>query len=138
MSAPTFVFNIIDDRILPGGVCMANDSGAITSAKVRSRKPAVTAEDVLAGDIEELAEVAAEELANGQAEKVTKRAGRGDDRVLMKMERGNFSWQTHSGVQFSKEHPFQLVPSDEVVGLIREGGFRRADPEEVVFFYKGE
>ncbi len=60
-----------------------------------------------------------------------------DGRTLVKMERKNASWTTHSGVIFTQEHPFQLVPNDELEALLNEGGFRRADPKEVVKFYKG-
>lgn len=59
-------------------------------------------------------------------------------KVLMKMDRDCVSWTTHDQVIFTKNHPFQLVEEAESDRLMREGGFRRAHPEEVKNWYYSE
>jgi hypothetical protein len=129
---------------------MAKD--AVTSEDVRPRKG--DAEKVLGGPppeedadvagtnvgtdtveaIQEMAKKEEKKLRQEQTRKVLEEAAL-PGRVLLKMERKNSSWTTRSGVIFTQEHPFQLVPEEEVEELLREGGFRRADPQEVVYFY---
>jgi hypothetical protein len=58
-----------------------------------------------------------------------------EEKVLMRMERGCLSWKTHDGVIFSKEHPYQLVTDAESELLMREGGFRKAHPDELNQWY---
>ena len=57
------------------------------------------------------------------------------DKVLIKMERHNFTYQTY-GHSFSKDHPF-IAMSEKDAQLIfdNEEGFRMATPKEVQDFY---
>lgn len=61
-----------------------------------------------------------------------------EEKILIKMERTALTWRTSEGVQFSKEHPYQLVTSGEADRLLMEGGFRRAHPDEVKDWYAEE
>ena len=57
------------------------------------------------------------------------------DKVLIKMERRNFTYQTY-GHSFSKEHPFiAMSEKDAQVIFDNEEGFRMATPKEVQEFY---
>lgn len=118
---------------------------AIKSSDVRKRaasdvlagSPADEDADVAGSNIKAIQDIAKEEekrIREERAKRVLSDAD-SDDKVIIKMERKNNSWTTRSGVIFTQEHPFQLVPQEEVDELIREGGFRRADPKEVVYFY---
>lgn len=128
------------------------DEDAVTSKDVRPPKKAATKvlggpppeedADVAGrnvGSIESIKSIAEEEKRRMKEEAASKvlEGTSAPGKVLMKMERRNASWTTRSNVVFTQEHPFQLVPEDEVIELIKEGGFRRADPQEVVFFYQG-
>lgn len=116
---------------------------AVTSQDVRPDAAAVLAPEGTAPDdagttdippeVKQVVEQEAKKERKKSAQKVLD--GTEDDRVLMKMERHNASWTTRSGVRFTSQHPFQLVPASEVDELIKEGGFRRADPKEVINFY---
>ena len=57
-----------------------------------------------------------------------------ENKVLMKMDRDNYSWVSPSGVLFTKELPYQLVDED-VVQILLPHNFRRAVPEEVIEYY---
>ena len=59
-----------------------------------------------------------------------------DGKILMFMERENFSWKTPGGVIFTREHPYQIVAEEEVPVLLPEG-FREASAEEVKKYYQG-
>lgn len=48
------------------------------------------------------------------------------------------SWTTPSGVSFTRQLPYQLVPDEEIEALLKSGRFRRAEPEEVRDFYNIE
>lgn len=128
---------------------MMADDTAVTSEQVR-RSTKRDAASILAKEKEDedvagtnnpdltIEQVIKEETAKinkESAEKILTDINVDPTKVLMKMERNNFSWTTRSGVIFTREHPFQLVPEPEVDELIREGGFRRADPKEVVVYY---
>jgi hypothetical protein len=127
---------------------------AVTSEQVRPRKGTKDAREVFTGPppeedtdvagrnspedavkaIQDLAREQEKKMKEEQTKRVLEQAGT-PGKVLMKMERRNSSWTTRSNVVFTQEHPFQLVPEEEVAELIAEGGFRRADPMEVVHFY---
>lgn len=120
-----------------------SDDGAITSAKVRQRP----ASKVLEGDQkkkapadgkpEALQEIIDEEKEAKVQEKTEELAPQPEEeKFLVKMERINASWSTRNGVVFTREHPFQLVDDVEMDELLDMGGFRRADPREVVKFYE--
>ncbi len=55
-------------------------------------------------------------------------------KILLKMQRQNASFESPSGVMFWKDHPFQLVPEDDVETLLKDN-FVRANLEEVEDFY---
>jgi len=57
-----------------------------------------------------------------------------EDVVLLKMTRGNYSWTTATGIIFTKDNPFQLVPKDEAAEL-KKDGFVEVAPEEVLAYY---
>lgn len=58
-----------------------------------------------------------------------------DDMVLLKMDRENGHFEIY-GYTFTKEHPFQLVKSDDADVICRlEEGFRMALPKEVKKYY---
>jgi len=121
---------------------MPAKDGAVTSRDVRR-----TAKEVLEDDsapavnepmdeISKVENLVAEQKKNISKESADKILADTDSRFLLKMERKNASWQTRGGVVFSQEHPYQLVDEDEMDELLDEGGFRRADPREVVKFYQ--
>lgn len=60
------------------------------------------------------------------------------NQALVRMERSALTWTTHDGVTFSKEHPYQLVSDIECELLLREGGFRKAHPDELKQWYGTE
>lgn len=72
----------------------------------------------------------------GRVSETVKNLGR-DGTVLMMTSAGG-SWVTPSGTKFSKEFPYQFVPTEEIEPLIKTGRFRRADPDEVKDFYNIE
>ncbi len=114
---------------------MADEVNAITSSDVRPDDSDVAGSN-RGRRRRSVQELTAEERKRQNQETVNKILDQNTDGVvLMKMERQNSSWTTRSGVIFTQEHPFQLVPEDEVDELLNEGGFRRADPKEVVNFY---
>ena len=58
-----------------------------------------------------------------------------EDAVLVKMERQNYSYQTH-GFTFTKEHPYVAMDKDTAQEIFdKEEGFRLATPKEVQEFY---
>ena len=68
-------------------------------------------------------------------EKPESKVVRTENKILLKMDRANYSYETH-GVRFTKDHPFQAV--DEQVAadiLYNDTGFRIAAPHEVEQFY---
>jgi hypothetical protein len=103
---------------------------------VLSGEEAGSAEDSELESIQDLVAKEEKKVRRNRAKSVMEAPTPG--RVLLKMERKNASWNTRSGVIFTQEHPFQLVLEDEVLELIKETGFRRADPQEVVYFYNPE
>ena len=60
----------------------------------------------------------------------------GPVKIMLFMKRGA-SYQTASGVQFSKAQPFQMVSPEEAIILLQmsEDRFEKADPEKVKRFY---
>ena len=57
------------------------------------------------------------------------------DKVLIKMERHNFTYQTY-GHSFSKDHPFIAMSEKDAQTIFdNEQGFRMATPKEVQEFY---
>jgi len=107
-----------------------SETGAITSSQVRRKKKEVDVE--MPEEIKELAEKEKEVVP--EADKIL--ASSNDEKYLVKMERKNASWETPSEVIFTPQHPFQLVNETELDELLDQGGFRRADPRELVNFYK--
>ena len=58
-----------------------------------------------------------------------------EDTLLVKMERHNYSYETH-GFTFTKEHPFVAMDKDTAQEIFdKEEGFRLATPKEVQEFY---
>lgn len=57
------------------------------------------------------------------------------ERVPLKMMTG-YGYSTRTGVEFSREHPFQLVEPGEAMELLDTGRFALATPEEIKEFYK--
>jgi hypothetical protein len=58
-----------------------------------------------------------------------------EDTLLVKMERHNYSYETH-GFTFTKEHPFVAMDKDTAQDIFdKEEGFRLATPKEVQEFY---
>lgn len=57
--------------------------------------------------------------------------------VLFMTSKGG-SWTTPSGVKFTRDKPYQLVPPEEIEPLLISGRFRRAEALEVKNFYKIE
>ena len=58
-----------------------------------------------------------------------------EDTLLVKMERHNYSYDTH-GFTFTKEHPFVAMDKDTAQDIFdKEEGFRLATPKEVQEFY---
>lgn len=57
------------------------------------------------------------------------------DKVLILMKFGA-GWQTPSGVTFSVDHPFQLVPAGEVAALLAYERFERAGAEDLKRYYQ--
>lgn len=58
-----------------------------------------------------------------------------EDTVLVKMERHNFSYDTH-GFTFTKEHPYAAMDKDLAQEIFdKEEGFRLATPKEVQEYY---
>jgi hypothetical protein len=53
---------------------------------------------------------------------------------LLFMKRGA-SWTTGSGVNFTREHPYQLVNESEIPTLLQEDRFIEASKEDVKKFY---
>lgn len=60
-----------------------------------------------------------------------------EEKVLMFMRSGA-GWVTPSGLDFTPEHPYKLVPQSEVPALLSTERFRKASPDEVKRFYNGE
>ena len=57
------------------------------------------------------------------------------DAVLVKMDRKNYSYETHGHV-FTKEHPFIAMDEETAQEIFdKEEGFRLATPKEVQDFY---
>lgn len=107
---------------------MAGKSGAITSEDVRKKKTETVPED-----IEALTELERQVNPTREASKVLD--GTDVEKYLVKMERRNASWETPAGVIFTQANPFQLVEENELDELLDQGGFRRADPRELINFY---
>ena len=58
-----------------------------------------------------------------------------EDTLLVKMERHNYSYETH-GFTFTKEHPYAAMDKDTAQEIFdKEEGFRLATPKEVQEFY---
>jgi hypothetical protein len=57
------------------------------------------------------------------------------DKVLILMKFGA-GWMTPSGVSFTKDHPFQLVPTEEVEALLSNERFERAGAEDLQKYYQ--
>lgn len=58
-----------------------------------------------------------------------------DDKVLLYMLYGA-GWTTGSGVMFTSEHPYQVVPAHEVPYLLEEGRFIRATAQDLKDHYQ--
>lgn len=107
---------------------MAGKSGAITSTDVRKKKS-----DEIPEEIAELTELERTINPTREASKVLD--GTDVEKYLVKMERANASWTTPTGIIFTQKNPFQLVEETELDSLLDQGGFRRADPKELIKFY---
>jgi hypothetical protein len=58
-----------------------------------------------------------------------------EDTVLVKMERHNFTYETH-GFTFTKQHPYAAMDKDLAQEIFdKEEGFRLATPKEVQEYY---
>ena len=57
-----------------------------------------------------------------------------EEKELIFMQSGA-GWTTPSGVDFTREHPYKLVPVSEVPYLLKEERFKRATVEEVKRYY---
>jgi len=58
-----------------------------------------------------------------------------EDAVLVKMERGNHSYQT-MGYTFTQEHPFVAMSQNEAQAIFdKQSGFRIATPREAQEYY---
>ena len=58
-----------------------------------------------------------------------------EDTVLVKMERHNFTYETH-GLTFTKQHPYAAMDKDLAQEIFdKEEGFRLATPKEVQEYY---
>lgn len=55
-------------------------------------------------------------------------------KVVLKMV-GGAGWSTPSEVHFSKDHPYQVVPPEEIDSLLNTGRFEIATREEVLAYY---
>lgn len=89
---------------------------------------------------EDAAQVVAEKKTTRKTTKPTQSADAADTisvkgTVLFMTSKGG-SWTTPSGVKFTKEKPYQLVPPEEIEPLLISGRFRRAEALEVKNFYK--
>jgi hypothetical protein len=80
--------------------------------------------------LEEEEDMSADVLAKPEAKKANP-----EDTVLVKMERQNYSYETH-GFTFTKEHPYVAMDKDTAQEIFdKEEGFRLATPKEVQEFY---
>lgn len=80
--------------------------------------------------IEEEEDMSADVLAKPEVKKANP-----EDTVLVKMERQNYSYETH-GFTFTKEHPYVAMDKDTAQEIFdKEEGFRLATPKEVQEFY---
>lgn len=55
--------------------------------------------------------------------------------ICVHMQSG-VAWVTSTGVRFSKEEPFHVLPSSDAEVLLRNSRFKVANREEVVSFYE--
>lgn len=55
-------------------------------------------------------------------------------KFVLKMT-GGAGWSTPSEVHFTKDHPYQVVPPEEVDSLLNTGRFEIATKEEVLAYY---
>ena len=55
--------------------------------------------------------------------------------VLIHMRGSTGSWETPSGVKFTKKSPYQVVPEHEANMLLDLNRFEPADPESVKKFF---
>lgn len=58
-----------------------------------------------------------------------------EEKVLLYMQTGA-SYVTASGVQFTKDHPYQLVPEGESILLLKEERFRPSNARDLREFYQ--
>ena len=58
-----------------------------------------------------------------------------DGTVLVHMKGSTGSWETPSGVKFTKKSPYQVVPEYEAMVLLDMRRFEPADPESVKEFF---
>lgn len=56
------------------------------------------------------------------------------EKFVLKMV-GGAGWTTPSGVHFVKDHPYQVVPPEEIDSLLNTGRFEIATREEVLAYY---
>lgn len=56
-------------------------------------------------------------------------------KTVLKMTHGA-GWMTPSEVHFSKDHPYQIVPPEEIDALISTGRFEISSREEVLAYYE--
>lgn len=90
-------------------------------AKKQEETPEPEVQEEGAADEEEPEEVDPVEILNSDGEALFMRTG--------------YGWVTPSGVAFSREHPYQIVPASEAQYLLETERFERATREQVKNHY---
>jgi len=73
---------------------------------------------------------------DGSAAPAPTKPTKGEDLLLLKMTRSNYSYEALGKYQFSKDHPFAAVPRNDANEIFRlEDGFVLATDAEVKEFY---